>query len=145
MAPAMLLLALGCSQTPPGHDAPTPPSGDANAAAQAITDREWQLVAFGAANDPVGPTARGVTLRLDAATRRASGYAGCNGYGGAFTLRGDSLSFGDLAMTRMACAEGMDVERRYGELLPAVATWRVQDSALVLYGAGGRLATFRAR
>ena len=144
-AAAALLLAAGCGQPPAGRDDTSPSVNAGATTAGAIVDREWQLVAFGSADEPVGRTARPVTMRLDSATGRVSGYTGCNGYGGPYTLRGDSLSFGPAAMTRMACAEGMDVEQRYAAMLPAVRSWRLQDAALVLHGEAGRLATFRAR
>ncbi len=135
-------LALACSQPQPTPDETTP--AGAVGTTTAIVDREWQLVAFGD-GAPLGATARPVTLRLDAATGRAAGYAGCNGYGGAYTLNGTGLSFGAMAMTRMACAEGMAVEQRYAAMLPSVTTYTVRDTTLELHGAGGLLATFRPR
>ena len=34
---------------------------------------------------------------------RTSGFGGCNGFNGSFDRRGDALTFGPVASTRMAC------------------------------------------
>lgn len=145
---AAALLVIGCSQPPLARDESAPPTNagtvGSGGAPAAIVDRDWELVAFGD-GEPIGATDRPVTLRLDAATGRASGYAGCNGYGGAYTLRGDSLSFGPAAMTRKACERGMDTEQRYASMLPMVSTYESRASTLTLRGASGVLATFRSR
>jgi heat shock protein HslJ len=60
-------------------------------------------------------------------------------------LSGDSLSFGPIVSTKMACADGDELERSFLAALPSVATYQVTNSALMLSGPGCVLARFRAR
>ncbi len=112
-------------------------------ASPAVADRDWELVALAQDANPRGAGGRPVTLRLDAAGGRASGFAGCNRYSAGYTLDGDRLTFGPAMSTKMACAEGMQLESAFLAMLPAVATYEVTGSTLVLRGAGGPLARLR--
>ncbi len=63
-----------------------------------------------------------------------SGNATCNSYNGSFTTDGDSLSIGQLATTRMACAsdELNTQEAQYLTALQNAATFEIQDGTLVI-------------
>jgi heat shock protein HslJ len=126
LAAALALLLAGC----------TGASEQAGQGAAAIVGPVW--VAEDIASAPVSGDAR-ITLQLGA-DGRASGRGGCNGYGGAYTLAGDALSFGPLAATRMACAPAlMDQEQRYFDTLAQVARYAVaDDGALLLTTAEGK-------
>jgi heat shock protein HslJ len=51
---------------------------------------------------------------------RVGGRAACNRYFGPVTLEGDAVSFGNVASTRMMCADAlMDQEQRYFQALSA--------------------------
>ena len=144
----LILATLGCARTEqpvPAADsvpAPTPP---AVASPMPITDRDWLLAALGDRSNPMGNGDRPLTLRLESATTRASGFAGCNRFSGPYTLGADSLSFGALASTKMACAQGNDVEVAYLAALAEVRTFTATDSVLTLLGNGTAIATFRAQ
>jgi hypothetical protein len=58
---------------------------------------------------------------------------------------GNSLRFGPAVATKMACADGDELERRYLEALPVVTTYDATDRALTLKGPGGPLARFHPR
>ena len=126
--------------TPPATAAP-----DSAAAARPITDRDWELVSLGEAAAPKGGGGKPATLRLDAATTRVAGFAGCNRYSGPYTLTADSLSFGALMSTKMFCQDGDALERAFLPMLSSVRTWTATDSTLTLRAAGAPLATFHAR
>jgi len=111
----------------------------------ALANREWTLVQLGGADAPLGAGGRAATLTFDDATMRAAGFAGCNRYSGSYTLVRDSLAFGAAVSTKMACADGMDLEQRYPTMLPGVTGYRLADSTLTLRGASGDLAVFRIR
>lgn len=66
---------------------------------------------------------------------QVSGTASCNGYGGTFGLDGASISFGNLAMTEMACLpeETMVAEQLYASALTVVDTVEL-DGDLALKG-----------
>ena len=136
----MLLLAvfvMSCTKPP------SPPDATSSAALdpQVITGREWLLVELEGRADPKGAGGRHVTLRFEEG--RAAGFAGCNQYGGSYSVRGDSISFGPAAATRMACSEGMDVEQAYLSALPRVVRFAVADSTLALFSSDGTLARFK--
>ncbi len=107
---------------------------------------DWVLVSLGDRANPQGAGGRPVTLRIDVSPDAvAAGFAGCNRYTGSYTVRRDSITFGPSASTKMACAQGMDVEQAYLSTLPKVLTYAIEDSTLTFIGASGALATYRDR
>ena len=132
----LLAAALACRDAPGGHAA---------AGRRSITDVDWELSAIEGRASPLGAGGRPVTLRLDAAASRAAGFAGCNRYSAPYRIHGDSLSFGPAISTKMACTDGMELERRFLVALPVFTTWRRADSTLTLSGPSGPLAQFRLR
>jgi heat shock protein HslJ len=125
---ATLLVLSGCKTAP----APAP-----------IADREWNLVQLGDNSSPLGNGGKPVTMTLASGETRASGNAGCNRYSGPYTLSGATLTFGPAISTKMACAEGMEVEAAFLGMLPNVTGYQVTDSSLTLLGSAGPLARFR--
>lgn len=103
---------------------------------------EWRLVAV--ASTPAGTGADGhpATLLLDEMSGRASGFAGCNKFSGSYTLSGNSVAFGPLAMTRMACAQGSELESRYTMALEQTTDWRITSKGLELRKGSTLLAKF---
>jgi heat shock protein HslJ len=84
-------------------------------------------------------------VRLDAIRSwSAAGFAGCNRYSAAYTLAGDTLTFGPAISTKMACADGDELERSYLATLPEIRSYGRSDSTLTLSGPGVPLARFRA-
>jgi heat shock protein HslJ len=75
------------------------------------------------------PVDSAVTLQLDE-DARASGRGGCNQYGGPYTLAGNSLSFGALAATKMACepVAAMAREQLYFNVLAKVTHYELRNS-----------------
>ena len=62
-----------------------------------------------------------------------SGQTGVNCINGKLTLKGDSISFGEAAMTRMmGDPASMDVEQRYMDAINAAAKATVKDSDMIL-------------
>ena len=79
-----------------------------------------------------------------AANGRVAGRAPCNRFTGSYTLRGDELSFSQLAMTRMACAPPlMERERTFVALLGAVRRFERTGDSLILRTDDGRAITAR--
>lgn len=71
---------------------------------------------------------------------RVGGHSGCNRYFGPVTLGGGTITFGNLASTRMACVEAvMDQETRFFRALAAATRLETTHGGqmLVLYSAGG--------
>ena len=110
-----------------------------------ITNLDWELSAIDGLPSPLGAGGRPVTLRLDTAASRGGGFAGCNRYSAPYRMHGDSLSFGPAMSTKMACLEGMDLERRFLVALPSITSFTRADSTLTLSGPSGPLAQFKFR
>lgn len=143
---ALFALSLGCqkSEQPPPSDPRQPfPPASVTLPPMAITDRDWALSTLGERANPMGNGDRPPTLRLESATGRASGFAGCNRFSGTYTLSGDTLSFGPLASTKMACPQGNDVEVAYLAALGKVRTYTTSDSVLTLRATDAPIAIFR--
>ncbi|TDR94043.1 META domain-containing protein [Enterovirga rhinocerotis] len=68
-----------------------------------------------------------------------SGRSGCNRFTGPYTLTPTSLSFGNLAATRMACAgRGMEVEARFFKAIGRVDGFARSRRGAVLLKSGKR-------
>ncbi|NOK76875.1 MAG: hypothetical protein GFH24_608316n70 [Chloroflexi bacterium AL-N5] len=106
----------------------------------AFVGTEWQLVAYGAPASVQMPLPDYLpTIRFDATS--LSGNAGCNTYGGDYTISGSDLTVADLFATEMACADqgAMDQEMAYLQLLSAVQTFTLADGKLTLNAPDGTL------
>lgn len=84
-------------------------------------------------------------LMLDAESGRAGGTGGCNQLSGGYELDGNKISFGMMASTMMACAEGTDVDRELAQALENTESYAIRGSALRLMDPGGTVvAVFEA-
>lgn len=78
---------------------------------------------------------------------QVSGIAGCNQYGGSYSLEGAALAVADLFQTEMACLEPegvMEQEGRYLETLRQATTAQVYGTQLWLETGDGRALVFAA-
>lgn len=109
-----------------------------------LSGTQWQLVSFGAAGAET-PAVSGapVTLAFDS-SGRVSGSAGCNRYGGSYTVEGDTLAMSELFSTRMACADSavMQQEQSYLATLGAAAQFEQQAQQLVIDTSQGQRLIF---
>jgi heat shock protein HslJ len=83
---------------------------------------------------------------LDAPDARFRATVGCNQIMGGYQRDGDSMSFGGVAMTRMACPPPLDArERHLLDALQATRAFRLVGPTLILLDArGSDLAEFSA-
>ena len=108
-----------------------------------LLDTRWKLIQMN--GEPVEMPAGGVLhLVLDADKERCHGFAGCNRFSGAYEISGDHLRLGPLAVTNMACPDGMELERAYLTVLDGIDRFVVEGRQLEVYGEGRQLATFQA-
>ena len=87
----------------------------------------WKLVSFGLTRMAVPKKA---TIRFKNGTY--SGHGGCNGVGGSYVVKGESLLLSAGFSTMMAC-DALNLEHRYMEALSSVASYRVGERTLELY------------
>ncbi len=117
---ALALLIGGCAS----------PAGDSGLT---LTGPVWSLVALGERPVDSANGAPVPTLQFDAATTRATGFAGVNRYSGDFMLDGARLTFGPAVLTKMAGPpERMELERRFTAALAATTRWRIRERHLEL-------------
>lgn len=107
--------------------------GSRDAASQPLpTGIEWRLVELDGTPAGLGAGARAATLQLTADDTRATGFAGCNQFGGGYTSAVGDLRFTPLVATRMACDAGMELEQRYTAALETVRAYRLDSDTLSL-------------
>ena len=85
--------------------------------------------------DAVSSVPMGVTAALTFAPGRVDVEAGCNQGGGAVTVTATTLTFGPLALTKMACEGGaMEVERAVMAALSGEVRYVIEADKLTLSG-----------
>jgi len=105
----------------------------------------WTLTGLGAAGAPIAKTQTEPFLVFGEPPGRVTGSGGCNRLAGRYEQKGDKLTFGPIAGTRMACADGMQVEDALGSALSSTTAFRIAGDRLeLLDAAGARLASFQA-
>ena len=116
----------------------------------ALEDTVWELHTL--AGDVVtgGAQDKQPDMQLVPQEMRVAGFSGCNRYTGSYSREGASqhgspLSFGPLAGTMMACAEGGDLEQGYLQALARVDAFRIEDGTLSLLAGSDVLVTYKVR
>jgi heat shock protein HslJ len=111
------------------------PIGSANSApldVVILTQSRWGDVAALQDRKPVSLDFK------DAAS--AAGNAGCNAYFGKFEIKGESVAFKQIGLTRMLCdPESMDTESRYVNALNSTRSARIEKGILELRDAQGKV------
>jgi heat shock protein HslJ len=112
----------------------------ASSSGDPLEGTSWQLAAY-AGKDVVPGT--NVTIQFEDGL--ASGEAGCNGYGGAYEVDGEQISFQEVASTLMLCTapEGvMEQEAEFLGSLNQVERYELADGRLQLIRSDGEALTF---
>ena len=103
-----------------------------------LTGHAWQLASF---PEGQGVVAEGneATMEFDGETGQVAGSAGCNRYAGGYEASGDSLSFGLLHMTMMACPDDDRTRQEtvFVAALESVASYRIENGELLLFDEAG--------
>ena len=110
-----------------------------------LEDTYWALVELGGRAIEVSVPEKTPFLELSSKKRSAYGFGGCNRFFGSYESSGESLTFGALGATRMACPEGMDQEQELFTVLGKVTRYEVRDSVLELLADDTVVARFEAR
>lgn len=115
----------------------------------ALEGTVWTLVSYGDPSDPKAVLEDSeITAEFDSAEGTVKGSAGCNSYFGSYEVDGDTITFGLLGATLMACLEPegiMQQESAYLAALDSAVTYRIEGDKLELRDADGkRVAQFIA-
>ncbi|MET3112526.1 heat shock protein HslJ [Pedobacter sp. CG_S7] len=103
----------------------------------------WTLQSIGSKNIDLKKTSNRLpNMELNLNEERVFGYAGCNRYSGSFKLEKDSITFGNLLSTKMACA-ALDVETEFLAALSAEKKpYKIVEGVLYI-GKGAKMLTFK--
>ncbi|MDF1515013.1 MAG: META domain-containing protein [Anaerolineae bacterium] len=111
----------------------------------ALEDEVWVLTGWNTGS-AISSLIIDSEITLELADGQVSGTAGCNNYFGSYQLKDDTLSFGPIASTEIACMEPegvMEQETGYLKALAQVASFHIEGTALTMYDkAGTTLLTF---
>jgi putative lipoprotein len=107
----------------------------------------WVLATLDGEPAGTGADGRAPDISFEAEAGRAAGFSGCNRFSGGYSREGSSehgaaLSFGNMMSTMMACAEGMELEREFLQMLGKVTAFVIREGSLVLLAGPQELATF---
>jgi putative lipoprotein len=119
----------------------TPPDGSTSAHPPdvSLTDTYWKLTEIDGQPAALGAGERELHMVLTSEGVRVRGFSGCNRFTGSYELNEDRLRFKVLAVTRMACREGMEQEQRFLEALGGVVRFTASGASLALYTGDERL------
>lgn len=142
----LVFLAVGCGRGGDGPDGNPPEAGVDSSGARSEASAEvdlagtsWRLEDL-AGKGVVDRTQTTLTFGPD---DQVSGSGGCNRFTGRYERHGDSLSFGPLAATRMACPDAvMNQETGFFAVLDSAVSHEItSEGYLLLHPAGGGPAT----
>ena len=105
-----------------------------------LSGTDWRLVSIGPAGAEAGLVA-GTTVTLKfGEDGRAGGSTGCNAYSGTYQVRGDSLTFSRMAVTRRACLDqnASQQEQRFISALESASRFRLTANRLTILSDRGR-------
>ncbi len=103
----------------------------------------WMLVSFGSLDAPISALPNTPVTLMFSATG-AGGSTGCNQYTTTFQFENNSLTFGPIISTKIACEQAiMDQETAYLNALATATAFQISDSQLQITYDGGVL-TFTA-
>lgn len=103
---------------------------------------DWTLTELGGRPAPTGAGGQHPNLRFDTDSSHVSGFAGCNRIAGSFTVDGQKLHFAPLAMTKMACIEGMELEQRFADTLARTNRYELTASGMTFFDGSTPVARF---
>ena len=113
--------------------------GGTSAPAVSVDNSAWTLVSYGGE-----ALLAGSAFTVNFEDGQVRGSAGCNSYGGEYTVNGDSIEIGMLMSTMMACADSavMDQEQVLLEFLGSVEKLEMSGGQLIFSRADGEALVF---
>jgi putative lipoprotein len=131
---SIVLRRVGAGQNPPpGSRSPRPLEGT-----------YWKAIELAGTPTPAQDPKREAHLLFQTGGRVA-GSDGCNRVTGSYELRGDVVTFGQMASTQMACLNTGGIDRGFRDALKGASRLTIADDRLELFDAtGARLALFAA-
>ena len=124
----LLLFAFGCAST-----------------RITVENTRWYLVEIEGDQEIILVNDKEPYLELDLESSKAGGNASCNNFFSDYTLEGNSLSFGLIATTMMACPDETNQEHRFLQALSRIDSYEIVDNKLNLMENGVTILVFEKR
>jgi heat shock protein HslJ len=130
----MTLRCAGYSQATGGTQPPV-----ASQTAPGPLEGVWNVVElYGTAVAPDAASPDRQPHLVFGAEGRLSGADGCNRLTGPYTIKGNGITFGEIAGTRMACPKTDEIAKRLLAALKGTSHWSIVNDRLEFYGATGK-------
>jgi heat shock protein HslJ len=108
---------------------------------QPFLDTTWNLVELeGESIEHPGPRIPHLRFEPD----KVTGFDGCNNFFGNYTRKGNKLTFGPLASTRMACPQIREIDMEMNRMMAATTRFRISGNSMEFYQDAKLLASFLA-
>lgn len=105
-----------------------------------LQSQTWVMTHIGAVEYKTDATAHNVpSLQFSQTEMRLSGADGCNRLMGAYAIKGNKMTLGQLASTKMMCMNTMELADKYNEALGKVAGYQVYNKTLKLLDQHGNI------
>lgn len=139
---AAFAVVAGCSEQREKLPIMPPPGPPQAVPIESITDHKWVVDSVNPSLENAFEWSRlGVSINLDKATGRASGFSGCNRWSAGYSSpEPGKLTFEAPISTRMACMEPpgiMAMEQTFLDRLVKIATYTRSEDHLYLESADG--------
>jgi uncharacterized lipoprotein YbaY/heat shock protein HslJ len=108
----------------------------ASSPAPQLQETRWRLTRLAGKPVILAQQQQEPYLIFRAADNIVAGSTSCNNLNGTYRLNGSALSLSGIAVTRMACAQGMDIETGLFTALGKVVAWRTVGQNLELLDPG---------
>jgi copper homeostasis protein (lipoprotein) len=105
-----------------------------------LTDRKWVLSELPGEDFALKGGSRKPHIVFDSEKHRVHGFAGCNSFFGEYHIKDDgSVRFGNIAYTKMYCAETMKIENAFLQALNNCGNLSVDDGILQIKDAENKV------
>lgn len=115
------------------HVATTPMKAEASKPDASFVNTYWKLLEMNGKPAALGAGEKEISLVTGGGENHVHGFSGCNRFSGGYKQNNDRLEFGNLATTRMACADSMELESAFLDALNRVRRYSIQGERLTLY------------
>lgn len=112
--------------------------GDMSTSQATLTDTYWKLVELEGQTVETADGQREMKFTLRG-ENKVTGYGGCNSFFGSYTYDENTLSFSQLAATKMFCADTTEMENMFMKSLAEVSGYKINGQILHLSDDDGKL------
>lgn len=105
-----------------------------------LQNHTWMMTHIGATEYKTDAHAQSApSIRFDSASMQVSGADGCNRIAGNYAIKGDHLTLGQMASSRMLCPNNSELSAKYTDALSKVTAYQVYDRTLRLLDEHGNV------